>query len=145
MSMSVWTRYTQIEPSESEQKELDELGTGQVRRDGRAICLLAQTDTDQTWGIEDADGELLVAEIGSVPLAAQERISKIASIIADSYAHGFVVHVYDDEVRQQVIDITASAVIASAAAATLGSIRTPRKATSSATNGRKGGRPRKAA
>lgn len=100
--MNIWTRYTEIEPTEQEAAELDCRGSGMVQRDGRDICLLAQTDTDTIWGIPDVRGDLMVAEIGSIPLDAREKISDMATIVADSYAHGFVVRTDDESLRRRI-------------------------------------------
>jgi hypothetical protein len=99
--MNIWTRYTEIDPTEQETAELERRGSGMVQRDGRDICLLAQTDT-VTWGIPDVHGTLMVAEIGSIPLDAQKKISEIATVIDDSYAQGFVVRADDETMRRRI-------------------------------------------
>jgi hypothetical protein len=100
--VNVWTRYTEIEPTERETAELKRRGSGMVQRDGRDICLLAQTDTCTVWGIPDVHGELMAAEISSIPLDAREKISEIATVIDDSYAQGFVVRADDETIRGRI-------------------------------------------
>lgn len=100
--MNIWTRYTEIDPTEQETAELEKRGTGMVQRNGRYIYLLAQTKTETVWGIEDRSGELLVAEIHSIPAEAQMAIAQIADVVPDMFAQGFVVRVDDDDLRERV-------------------------------------------
>lgn len=105
--MNTWTTYRRIEPTDDEAQDIELLGSGMVQRDGQYICLLAQTDTETIWGIEDQNGDLMVAEVSSIPLAQREAIADMFDIVDDCYVGSFIVATSDADLRQRVSEIVA--------------------------------------
>jgi hypothetical protein len=109
--MDTWTRYEEITLTDDEKQHIENHGLdGLLERDSKTISLLAQTDTDCTYGYTSRTGDLLVAEAGAINWMKQgDRFEAILARyngehISDSYAQGIVVRLpVDAQKRRNLI------------------------------------------